>query len=141
MFQGCTSLTQAPELPATTLASYCYYSMFSGCTSLNIINVSFSAWNPTNATQDWLKNVAPTGNFICPSTLPETYGTSYIPEGWKLIRNDDPEEPEDNFSKPLSFTANEDNSSVSLVCSEGDSWCEIEYSMTGEDDDWNDYET
>ncbi len=34
MFSGCTSLTAAPELPATTLASYCYASMFSGCTSL-----------------------------------------------------------------------------------------------------------
>ena len=34
MFQGCTSLTQAPELPATTLANNCYSSMFYGCTSL-----------------------------------------------------------------------------------------------------------
>ena len=34
MFYGCTSLTQAPELPATTLASYCYWCMFYGCTSL-----------------------------------------------------------------------------------------------------------
>ena len=34
MFSGCTSLTQAPALPATMLASYCYYNMFSGCTSL-----------------------------------------------------------------------------------------------------------
>ena len=34
MFEGCTSLTQAPTLPATTLAHYCYYSMFAGCTSL-----------------------------------------------------------------------------------------------------------
>ena len=34
MFSGCTSLTNAPELPATTLADNCYYSMFSGCTSL-----------------------------------------------------------------------------------------------------------
>lgn len=34
MFQGCTSLTTAPELPATTLASSCYGSMFFGCTSL-----------------------------------------------------------------------------------------------------------
>ena len=28
MFQDCTSLTQAPALPATTLADYCYYCMF-----------------------------------------------------------------------------------------------------------------
>lgn len=25
---GCTSLTKAPELPATTLANSCYYGMF-----------------------------------------------------------------------------------------------------------------
>ena len=34
MFYGCTALTQAPALPATTLAIECYFSMFSGCTSL-----------------------------------------------------------------------------------------------------------
>ena len=34
MFSGCTSLTTAPELPATTLATSCYKSMFDGCTSL-----------------------------------------------------------------------------------------------------------
>ena len=34
MFNGCTSLTTAPALPATTLAMYCYSNMFSGCTSL-----------------------------------------------------------------------------------------------------------
>ena len=34
MFNGCTSLTTAPALPATTLASNCYYSMFYGCRSL-----------------------------------------------------------------------------------------------------------
>lgn len=34
MFNGCTALTQVPRLPATTLAEYCYYSMFSGCTAL-----------------------------------------------------------------------------------------------------------
>jgi hypothetical protein len=34
MFYGCTSLIQAPELPATSLADSCYYYMFSGCSSL-----------------------------------------------------------------------------------------------------------
>ena len=34
MFSDCTGLTQAPALPATTLASSCYFSMFSGCTGL-----------------------------------------------------------------------------------------------------------
>ena len=34
LFRDCSSLTQAPELPATTLAEGCYSSMFEGCTSL-----------------------------------------------------------------------------------------------------------
>ena len=34
LFKDCSVLTSAPKLPATTLASYCYYGMFSGCTSL-----------------------------------------------------------------------------------------------------------
>ena len=34
MFEGCTSLTKAPTLPATTLAEFCYWNMFKGCTSL-----------------------------------------------------------------------------------------------------------
>lgn len=34
MFSSCSSLTTAPELPATTLATYCYRYMFSSCTSL-----------------------------------------------------------------------------------------------------------
>ena len=34
MFYGCTSLTTAPKLPATTLANYCYDEMFCGCTAL-----------------------------------------------------------------------------------------------------------
>ena len=34
MFRGCTSLTKAPALPATTLADYCYGNMFYGCTAL-----------------------------------------------------------------------------------------------------------
>ena len=34
MFKGCTNLTQAPALPATTLVNYCYQYMFYGCISL-----------------------------------------------------------------------------------------------------------
>ncbi|MCR4805845.1 MAG: DUF285 domain-containing protein, partial [Clostridia bacterium] len=33
-FRGCTALTAAPALNATTLADYCYYTMFYGCTGL-----------------------------------------------------------------------------------------------------------
>ena len=34
MFYECPSLIQAPELPATTLVTHCYEYMFSGCSSL-----------------------------------------------------------------------------------------------------------
>ena len=34
MFSGCTNLKSAPKLPAPTLTTCCYYGMFSGCTNL-----------------------------------------------------------------------------------------------------------
>lgn len=34
MFSGCTALTQAPNLPAIKLKNHCYQSMFEGCTAL-----------------------------------------------------------------------------------------------------------
>ena len=37
MFTDCKSLATAPELPATTLANYCYSEMFKGCTSLKSV--------------------------------------------------------------------------------------------------------
>ena len=36
MFQGCISLTQAPALPAASLKRECYSNMFDGCTSLKL---------------------------------------------------------------------------------------------------------
>jgi len=35
MFMGCKALTNAPTLPAETLADYCYDGMFQGCTGLS----------------------------------------------------------------------------------------------------------
>lgn len=34
MFEGCTGITTPPTLPATTMIEHCYRSMFNGCTSL-----------------------------------------------------------------------------------------------------------
>ena len=36
MFNGCTSLETLPELPATTLKTYCYANMFEGCTRIRM---------------------------------------------------------------------------------------------------------
>lgn len=48
MFRDCTGLTVAPELPATTLGSYCYSSMFSGCT-----NLTTAPALPATSLSDW----------------------------------------------------------------------------------------
>jgi hypothetical protein len=58
--------------------------MFYNCNKLNSINVNFSAWNPTNATSNWVYNVATSGTFTCPASLPEEFGTSKIPSGWTV---------------------------------------------------------
>ncbi len=88
MFSGCTSLTQAPELPATKLVTACYGHMFDGCSNLSFIKVNFWNWvswySDTDDEDTWVKNVAPTGTFICPKDLTVQYGVNRIPEGWNV---------------------------------------------------------
>jgi surface protein len=60
--------------------------MFKGCTNLNNINVSFSAWNPSYVTECWVENISSSGTFTCPADLPEEFGTSRIPTGWTVVR-------------------------------------------------------
>ena len=82
LFEGCTSLTKAPELPATTLALSCYRDMFKDCISLNSITVHFTEWEYGNSTMEWVSGVSSTGKFYCPSDLDEEYGEDYTPTGW-----------------------------------------------------------
>ena len=89
MFENCTSLTQAPELPAYQLFDSCYAYMFQGCTQLNYVSVGFDNWYPTNATDNWLNNVASTGTFVCNSTLlgnttEDQRGTNTVPSSWNM---------------------------------------------------------
>ena len=86
MFNGCTALTQAPELPATTLAEACYSQMFINCSNLNHVKVSFTNWDPTNATSIWLPNTV--GTFECPQELINNTTertTSTVPESWTMV--------------------------------------------------------
>ena len=39
MFAGCTALTTAPALPATTLADHCYANMFQDCTKIKLSTI------------------------------------------------------------------------------------------------------
>ena len=158
MFSGCTGLTQAPELPATKLVWYCYNSMFKGCTSLtkapklsvaeiegkycygemfygctnmSQIDVAFEEWPINDGTYNWVKNVAPTGLFICSKTLPLECGVNRIPEGWTLKFIDDITPDSANY---LTFTAEEDSSTFGIV--ENYKNFDVLYSLDG-GETWN----
>ena len=110
MFTDCDKLTKAPELPATTLASGCYFAMFSGCTNLNYIKVGFTDWagGTIIGTLDWMRDVASSGTFVCPSVLVTTFNKNdnsnknYIPNGWKvtydITANQDPDHKQNYYS-------------------------------------------
>ena len=111
MFEGCTSLTKAPVLPATTLAGYCYQSMFyncsgltvapqlpveslsegcynrmfAGCTSLNYIKCLATDISDYTCTYNWLSGVSSTGTFVKNSSMSGwSSGTSGIPSNWTV---------------------------------------------------------
>lgn len=109
MFDGCTSLIKAPELKATKIVDYCYLSMFSGCTSLEkapvlpsttlamgsyggmfdtCVNLKYIKCDVTYYYSDcfdnWLRNVAYTGDFYCKDASIFPTGASGIPEGWTV---------------------------------------------------------
>ena len=65
MFGGCTSLTATPELPATKLADYCYASMFADCTKLSTVTMlapSDQITSCTNCVGYWLVNAGTDGS-------------------------------------------------------------------------------
>ena len=84
MFNGCTSLTTAPKLPATTLANYCYNYMFSDCTSLNEIKLEYIG-KFSSYFNNWVNGVSSTGNLYYNGS-DTTVGTSAIPSGWKVVK-------------------------------------------------------
>ena len=112
MFMGCTSLTKSPELPETTLASRCYERMFKGCSSLNEVRCkvpsSYSLSQISSYTKDWLSNVSPTGTFYTNADANWYSGSSGIPTGWTRVP------AVDNLTKPLTFKATQDGSTVKL---------------------------
>lgn len=85
LFQGCTSLTTAPELPATTLKISCYNTMFRACTQLNKITMLATDISANSCLLSWVTAVATTGTFIkhpAMTTLPT--GDNGIPSGWTV---------------------------------------------------------
>ena len=115
MFKGCTSLTKSPVLPATTLRDSCYYYMFSGCSSLNEVRCqipsSYSSYYISSKyAYNWLEGVASTGTFYTNADAKWPSGASGIPTGWTRVN----ERAKDDITKPLTFKATQDGSSVTL---------------------------
>ena len=86
LFSGCSSLTKAPELPATALVDNCYYSMFNGCSKLSEVTCLATNISATGSTTNWLSNVPSSGTFTCATWMSSTWtsGASGIPEGWTV---------------------------------------------------------
>lgn len=81
MFYNCTSLVNAPELPVETLAKSCYYTMFSGCTSLKSLKCHARV-SASDATYNWLNGVKTSGTFYGHSEYGWSSGASGIPTTW-----------------------------------------------------------
>ena len=93
MFSGCTGLTSAPVLPATTLNTDCYWSMFSGCTNLRLVRIGalkvpikITNGNKITAFDGWLDQCAAKGIIRKPSVL--TLPSSAVPSGWTVVDYD-----------------------------------------------------
>lgn len=83
MFTYCTSLAKAPDLTASTLSDYCYSSMFHGCSSLN--NIKMIATSIAfGCFEGWVNGVSSSGTFIKKASTTLPTGTSGIPTGWSV---------------------------------------------------------
>ena len=139
MFWGCTSLTKAPELTATTLAQNCYQYMFEGCSTLNKVRCkipsSYSSNDIPLYASSWLKGVASTGTFYTNEDANWPSGTSGIPTGWRRVNTGGP--AVDDITKPLTFRATQDGSTVRLTAN-GSPDGTFQTSMDG-GNTWEDY--
>lgn len=96
LFKGSDALTVGPILQAEETATWCYASMYSGCSSLNDIVVTA---NPngipagSNWSMTWVNGVASNGNFY---VHPDVFNWGYqnfftsgqIPSGWDVYPAD-----------------------------------------------------
>ncbi len=155
MFEGCTKLNAAPNLPATTeqieeaVAEGCYNNMFKGCSKIDYIKVGFNKWifdnlNTNNSTfeitKDWVNGVTTSGGtFRCPEGLNLDYSDSRIPTSWRGSSNVGPIDEKKDwlcFELTSNFgTVKLDRSSAEL----NNLTDKLQYSFTGTEGSWNNY--
>ena len=85
MFLDCTSLTKV-ELPATTLVRECYMGMFMDCTSLNYIKCLATDISASSCIHSWISNVSESGTFVIDPSMADVFvaGQQGIPSGWTV---------------------------------------------------------
>lgn len=128
MFENCTSLTTAPELPATTLADYCYNRMFKGCSSLNEITLGYTGNFDSMYFGNWVDGVAASGTLYYAGS-DTTTGASAIPTGWTVTAP---------AYGGLTFTAREAGSTVKMMAQGSAPSVSLQYS-TNSGLSWNNY--
>jgi len=84
MFAGCTSLTTAPELPATTMTGNCYQEMFRGCSNLSSV-VCLATNTSTGCLENWLYEAGT--NAASPTLHVKSSMTSrnWSAHGWTIV--------------------------------------------------------
>ena len=95
MFEGCTNMTDSPNLPANIGATDCYDRMYYGCTSLGNVRVMLSDANSGNYTTNWLPNPSQSDIDSGEANVGTFYyksGTSWpansangVPRGWTQV--------------------------------------------------------
>ena len=85
MFYGCSSLTTAPTLLATTLVKRCYNNMFYGCSNLSSITCLATDISAQECTYRWVRGVASSGTFYKYSSMASWgSGNNGIPKNWTV---------------------------------------------------------
>ena len=86
MFYGCTSLTTAPELPATTLAMGCYDKMFYDCSNLSKVTMLATKYSTNWCLDNWLDNAGTSAQSRTLKLVSKTVYNgikSYLPTQWQ----------------------------------------------------------
>ena len=112
MFKGCSSLTTAPILSATTLVRECYAYMFDGCSSLNSVTCLAYNISAQDCIIGWLNGVASNGTFNKACGVTYWVQGSNIPNNWTISTDcGDSDIPIENRKVTLSL----DDSNTTII--------------------------
>ena len=86
MFNLCTHLTNAPELPSMVLEDSCYALMFNGCSKIKYIKMLATDISAEDCLYSWVDGIYSTdGTFVKhPEATWDVRGSSGVPSGWTI---------------------------------------------------------